>query len=332
MSIRVMSIAISVIVFGQLEWTCAQDDPAAPSRFSSLDHDAAWQLLPRVDPPLPGWARTLMASLPRTTAAMLELDYLHRVTNPLGSVLAGKLRWEAADAIDCEYFRRTAEADLRRAGLQDGELKKFLAHDLADLPEPERAAMAFARQLSVAAHAVTDEQVADLLASYGPEKLVAIVHTVACANFQNRIALALGSVVELNGPLPPIDLRLDEKQRLLVPSPERTSPEQSGHAAVIPASDWGTRPFADLQRALDQQRNRALRVPLPDASRLDRLPADAQQQARKILWNTVSAGYQPEMTRAWFECRRLFKEEAKLDRVFANSVFWVVTRDNQCFY
>ena len=27
-----------------------------------------------------------------------------------------------------------------------------------------------------------------------------------------------------------------------------------------------------------------------------------------------------------------FYEEAKIDRVFTNSVFWVVTRTNDCFY
>ena len=165
-----MSIAVSVIVFGQLEWSCRKMAHRNRRDFPRSIMKQHGSCCLRVDPPLPAWARTLMVSLPRTTAAMLELDYLHRVTNPLGSVLAGKLRWEAADAMDCEYFRRTAEADLRRAGLQDSELKKFLAHDRADLPQPERAAVAFARQLTVAAHAVTDEQVANLLASYGPEQ------------------------------------------------------------------------------------------------------------------------------------------------------------------
>ena len=57
-----------------------------------------------------------------------------------------------------------------------------------------------------------------------------------------------------------------------------------------------------------------------------------QDAAKRILWNTVSSGYQPEMTRAWFACLYAYYEEAKVDRVFTNSVFWVVTRTNDCFY
>ena len=56
------------------------------------------------------------------------------------------------------------------------------------------------------------------------------------------------------------------------------------------------------------------------------------EQAERITWNTVSTGYQPEMTRAWFACLNAFYEESKPDRVFTNSVFWVVTRTNDCFY
>ena len=38
------------------------------------------------------------------------------------------------------------------------------------------------------------------------------------------------------------------------------------------------------------------------------------------MWTTVSMGYQPEMTRAWFAALYTFYEEAKPDRVFTNSV------------
>ena len=65
-------------------------------------------------------------------------------------------------------------------------------------------------------------------------------------------------------------------------------------------------------------------------------PAKALQRekdsAAKILWNTVSMGYQPELTRAWFAVLYTFYDESKPDRVFTNSVFWVVTRTNDCFY
>src|SRR5205823_12362687 len=93
-----------------------------PGRFPAADNDDAWARLPRENPPLPPWARVLVGPLPKTTARMLELDYLHREKNPLGPVLAGKLRWAAADALGCKFGVATAEADLRRAGLTDADL------------------------------------------------------------------------------------------------------------------------------------------------------------------------------------------------------------------
>jgi hypothetical protein len=43
-------------------------------------------------------------------------------------------------------------------------------------------------------------------------------------------------------------------------------------------------------------------------------------------------GYQPELAAAWSACTRAFGREANQDRVFEESLFWVVTRTLQCFY
>jgi hypothetical protein len=43
-------------------------------------------------------------------------------------------------------------------------------------------------------------------------------------------------------------------------------------------------------------------------------------------------GYQPVLTKAWFDTMRLFHQEARMDRVFGNTYFWVITRSNECFY
>jgi hypothetical protein len=51
-----------------------------------------------------------------------------------------------------------------------------------------------------------------------------------------------------------------------------------------------------------------------------------------ILWSRVCYGYQPELTDAWFDCAMAFREEARLDRVFVQCIFWVVTQSLQCFY
>src|ERR1700736_5003204 len=67
-----------------------------------LDNADAWKHLPPAErgagQPLPLWARALAGPLPRTTAAMLELDYLHRMKSPLDRKLRAQMRWEIAIA------------------------------------------------------------------------------------------------------------------------------------------------------------------------------------------------------------------------------------------
>jgi alkylhydroperoxidase family enzyme len=324
--------AAALIAWSGVAPTRADEPP--PSRLPAASNDEAWKQLPRKDPPLPSWARVLVRPLPQTTGTMLELDHLHRAKNPLDAALAAKLRWAAADALGCDYGRRYADADLRRAGLSDADLKK-LGGDFRKLPAAERAACAFARKLTLAARTVTDAEVAELLDAFGPEKTAAIVHTVAYANFHDRILLALGAAVEADGPLPPLDAALDPEKRAKVAAPKRPAWTDLKGGADAPARAgpaWGERSFEDLTRAVERQKERKPRVPLPDAERLAALPPDAKARAEKIAWLTVSMGYQPRLTKAWFDCLRAFEKEADLDPVFANEVFWVVTRGSECFY
>lgn len=329
------SLITLVLPVSWVGWARAQDETPATARFSAVDDDEAWKLLPRENPPLPAWARVLAQPLPKTTGAMLELDYLHRVKNPLGPVLAGKLRWAAADEIGCDYARKYAEADLRRAGLKDDDLKQ-LADDPKNLAEDDRIALDFARRLTSAAYQVTDDEVADLLKQFGPEAVVAMVHTLAHANFQNRIFLALGVKVEDGGPLPPLDVKFDPEKRAAIAAPERPPWEDlqktETPAKAVARPDWGERSFADIERALDKQKDRGPRIPLPGPEQLAKLPPESREQASKIVWTNVSMGYQPLLTKAWFDCMGTFRQESKMDRVFNNSVFWVVTRSNECFY
>ena len=51
------------------------------------------------------------------------------------------------------------------------------------------------------------------LVTYSVKPRGGVVHTLALANFQNRIVLALGIEVEANGPLPPFDPQLDAEER-----------------------------------------------------------------------------------------------------------------------
>ena len=154
-------------------------------------------------PPLPEWAKVLAGPLPKTTATMLELDYLHREKNPLGPGPGGAHSRHRFDRLGSTYGDQTALADLRRAGLGSQELFKGV-----NFSAPELAAFAFAKKLTEEGHAITDAEFAELLKHYGPEKVTAIVHTIAYANFHYRILLALGIKGE-SPVLPPPAVKFD---------------------------------------------------------------------------------------------------------------------------
>jgi alkylhydroperoxidase family enzyme len=313
----------------------ARHDTKTPQRFPSVSTDEAWNVLRGKNPPLPGWALILVKSLPRTTAGMLQLDYLHRAKNPLGPVLAAKLQWTAADTLNCNYGRSYAAADLKRAGVDPTEFIKS-AGDPARLSEPDRVVVNFARKMTSAAHTVTDEEVALLLKRFGPEKVVAMVHTLAWANFQYRVILGLGVQVEPKGPLPPLDPVLDKASLTKVVAPKRPPWKEAQKVKMslgaLLRPDWQDESATTSARAVELQKARQPRIPLPDASRFAAMPPDIKEQATKIVWSRVSMGYQPLLTQSWFETMQAFQQEADLDRVFRNSIFWIITRSNQCFY
>jgi alkylhydroperoxidase family enzyme len=328
---RVLAVlALTFSAFASATPVVAQLDKRPTQQpFPLVDNDAAWNRLPREDPPLPPWARVLTGPLPKTTARMLELDYVHRARNPLGPELAGLIQWEVADALGSKFGKATAEADLRRVGLLNLWEKRG---DKNALPADVKEALAFARKLTIEGYAITDEEFATLLRLYGPEKVTAIVHTVAYANFQNRITLGLG----VDGdPVPPLDVKFDAERLAKVPTPARPPWDDLKAVKADGLSvrvEWSKATPEELNRTLENQKERKLRMPLPDAARLAALPPKEREGASRVMWSTISSGYQPEMPRVWFTALYQYYDEATVDRLFTNSVFWVVTRTNDCFY
>ena len=308
---------------------------------ATLDDEQAWGRLPPLADgerqPLPVWARMLADSLPRTTAAMLDLDALHRARSPLGAVLAAKTRGEIARANRCAYGIARAEADLRRAQAGDAGLPVATGH-APEPPDLERLVLAFARRLTLEADTITDEEVARLTDILGESKLVGLVLLVAHANFQDRLFLALGSVADLGEPLPPLAARfakVGKDDEIAVP--ERILPEVTTAPDVPERSDdpeWRSLDFAALQRNLDTQRSRSGRIRVPEwEDVVNTIPEDQRpEHPVRILWTLVCRGYQPELAAGWSVCMRIFAEEAKQDRVFEESVFWIITRTIHCFY
>lgn len=300
-----------------------------------MSHSEAWQRLPLESPRLPEWAQILVGPLPKATGALLALDSRHRADNPIGNTLAGQLRWIAADAIGCEYARACAESDL----LSYGELAEAihaLRQDDARWSPIQRATFQFAEKMTLAAYSVTDEEVAVLTAFYGSETFVGMVHTLAFANFENRLFLALGVTLDDDGPVPPQDWPID-----LINGTAATAPERPTHAELLAQTtpvdvsaqiDWSDRPLALLDALQLQQQQRTGRVPIPEDAALSFLTPEQRERSGRVIWSRVSLGYQPELTQGWFTLMDAFRSEAQLDRVFSNTMFWVVTRNNECFY
>jgi alkylhydroperoxidase family enzyme len=316
----------------------ARAAPDAPNSWPLPSNEEAWKLLPKTlsggGSPLPTWARATARDLPRTTAAMLNLDLLHRTKSPLGPSLRGKMRWVVADANHCEYARATAEADLRRAGVSEVEIAVLKAGRWSN---GERDALLFASQMTVDASLVTDDQVAALKASYGAEKLAAMVLLLASANFQDRIILGLGVPLENGSPLPPLEVKIDPKAANPA-VPKRANPaDRHGPVEPVKVDDpaWREFDFDALQKGLRDQKSNAGRVRVPTYEEvLARWPEwfPKPKNPIRIRWSLVCMGYQPDLGAAWSACTTAFREEAKQDRVFEESLFWIVTRTIHCFY
>lgn len=296
---------------------------AEPPRFPVPANAEAWKALP--NPPLPAWARAVSASLPKTAAKMLELDDLHRTSSPLGKALAAKLRWVASDAVGSRYGKAVAEIDAKAAGLSKADLLTWAKSDDPLVP--------FARKMALAADSITDAEFKKLLDAHGPTAMVGIVHALAYAGFHDRMLLALGCEPEKD-PVPPLGRMFDAKWYESIVTPTRDSmPARTAVPGPSTATfDWKDLTGRKMPDELATQRKRPLRVPLPPEDKLAFMTEASRARTLKIVWSHVSQGYQPKMTGAWFAAMNQMQAEAKIDQVFTNTLFWIATRTNRCFY
>jgi alkylhydroperoxidase family enzyme len=311
-------------------------------RVPLLDDDEAWARLPPVEEAsgarLPHWARALAGTMPRITAAMLDLDYFYRTSDAFDPRLRARMRWVAARANRCEYSQDYARADLLRAGGNPASLDQP-AGGTADLSPGEQAALRFASKMTLNASSVTDAEVGFLIDEFGESAVVAMVLQLAYANFQDRLLTTLGIAIEPEGPLAPLEVLFvtaspDQKPQPAVrpPLPE-TAPDDAPER--ITDREWKTLSFAQLQTLMEDQRARPSRITVPVwdnvRSALDPRLYSPDRPVR-IKWSLVVLGNQPRLGSAWINCLRTFGREADQDRVFEETLFWVVTRSLQCFY
>jgi alkylhydroperoxidase family enzyme len=321
---------------GEVKPKGADAAPAAkPGAFAPmLDNDAAWACMPPLEKgergALPNWARILARTMPRTTALLLELDYIQRAGNPLDPRVRGLTRLVAAKANRCGYAQAYALADLERLGLT----QEAVAQLLTNPPEKDRAILEFAHKMTVAAWSVTDAEAAELRERYGENTLVALIHVLAFANFHDRLIHGLGIDLEPNGPLLPRELKFSREGD--VKAPPRTAPMTTAVDAPAGFSDpeWLALDYPALQKAMEAQRARPARVRVPTAEELlkNAPPGLPTNRPPRVRWSMTGYYYAPELTGGWLNTMRMYGAEARQDRVFEELYFWVVTRSLQCFY
>jgi alkylhydroperoxidase family enzyme len=303
----------------------------SPPRLPAASNDAAWRKLPGAPAavqPLPAWARVLAGWQPITTARMLELDALHRSGERLDGRFRAVVRWAAADANRCEYAKAMAAADYDRAAGHPADLGGLMATP-GKLPEADRLGAAFARKMMLDAAGVTDAEVKRLIELLGDERVVALVALVAHASFQDRVLLALRVEPEAGGVPPPVTVKFDRPKAKPPAHPPAAGADTPPAAAAAPPDHW-----LKTRDGLESQRRRPGRiaVPAPEvvAKRMGAGHPGLWQNG--ILWSRVCYGHQPELTDAWFDTANAFRQEAGMDPVFSNAVFWVVTDSLRCFY
>ena len=159
----------------------------------------------------------------------------------------------------------------------------------------------------------------------------------AYGNFQDRVVLGLGSPPGGRRPAGPIEVTFAPGAFQSVPIlPEPTEPPRcipSGETVVERDPEWSELTYEELQSRLEGQRGRTPRLPVPTWDEVKKsLPPAFAARPTRIVWNLVCSGYVPELAVPWSVSTRTMWAEAKPDRVFEESLFWVQTRAVRCNY
>ena len=313
---------------------------SALNAWKRLSDADVWSLLPEVasgdKTALPNWAKAVATQMPRTAAAMIELDAAFRTLGPLDPVLRAKLRWIIAHSNQCKYSESYALADLHRAGGETLPIEAFLA-DKNSWPASDADALEFARLQTLAASTTTDELFQKLRDRYGDRQVAAMVLLTAYGNFQDRILLGLSIPLEENAPLEPSRVKFVagalQVAPLLPPENGAAIYQANGQAVTEPDREWNSISYDQLQARLEQQRHRQPRLPIPTWDEVKgALPTAMGARPTAIRWSLMNYGYAPELAIPWTIATRTHWAEHPSDRVLEESLFWIQTRAIECNY
>jgi alkylhydroperoxidase family enzyme len=326
----------SVVLLSALALSVPGEAAAAPveaGRFRLPGQEECWRTLPPAEKgggqPLPSWARALAGPMPRTTARLLQLDFAHRMRSPLDPKLRARLRWVAAHADRCAYAEAYAAFDARRAGLDDRAIEALRRGDTSGETPAAKAALEFARKMTVDSAAITDGEFAGLVREYGEKKTAAMVLLMAYAGFQDRLLLCLDSPLESGGPGPPPEVvfargafpaKSPGSVPLFLPA--------IGLSRIEPDPEWAALTYEQLQARLESQRQRPTRLRVPSWDEVQRgLPA-GYMRPNQVVWNLVHLGYAPELAVPWEDLVRANAPEtySHISRLLSVNLFWVTAR------
>ncbi len=302
--------------------------------------EEGWKLLPAIQSGerglLPNFVKAVALHLPRTAAAMLELDAAHRLRGPIPPRLRAKLRWVIARANRCRYGQETALNDLRRAGGDETEIFQLVGNP-EEWPESDTGALHLVRNLTLDASTVSDGDFEALRKQHGDKMVAAMVMLAAYGNFQDRILLGLQVPLESHGPLAPLDVRFEPgalQRTAIVPDNPGFEIYLAQPDSHIPADlHWTSVSHEQLQARLDAQRKRQPRLPIPSwAAVQPNLPVELAKNPTKIRWSLVNYGYVPELAIPWTTATRTHWSECPAERILEESLFWVQTRAVNCNY
>ncbi len=248
------------------------------------------------------------------------------------------MRWVSAHANCCEYAEAYAAFDARRAGLEDAALKNLRAGDHSQWSDSDRAALEFARKMTVASSQVSDDEFAALVKGFGEKKAAAMVLLMAYANFQDRLLNCLATRVEEGGPLAPLDVKFQPGTLVSHSAPSApptipSLPAPTGKDLVNDDPEWRGLTYDALQSKLEKQRGRPTRLRVPSGAVGKRgLPESVTTHGTRVVWSLVAFGYVPELAAPWENLMWINGEEngKRFDRVFGLSLFWVVTPAIDC--
>ena len=300
----------SILALGTVLMTAfvAPSRAAASELASALSQDDAWARFPEVEAgqgePLPVWARMLAGTLPRTTAAFWNLitpsARRARSTPSSARPCAGSPPTPTAASTPRPTRRPTPAA----AGLDDAAARALGARAIPGWSDADRAALEFARKMTVDSDSVTDDEFAALVEHFGERQAASMVLLLAYANFQDRLLLCLGADV---GAGRAARLRLEVALRPGARSPSQTTPPppRSKSTAAAALGQGPRRRLGRLGRRSPTTRCRTGWRPSGAsrrgcASPVGRVaartcPRGCSSGPSDIVWYRIVFGYAPEL-------------------------------------